>query len=84
VSPARDSLRLLARSLSDSALIREIRARPLEIRDALTEVEQRYAGWLAEDARVAELEPIEIRRLVGVQYAATVAAAAHLAGRMEM
>jgi hypothetical protein len=30
----------------------------------------------------AELKPIEIRRLVGVQYAATIAAAAHLAGRL--
>ena len=36
-SPSKDSLRLLAPSLSDSALVREIRARPLEIRDALTE-----------------------------------------------
>jgi CHAT domain-containing protein/tetratricopeptide (TPR) repeat protein len=36
-SPMRDSLRLLARSLSDSALIREVRVRPLEVRDALNE-----------------------------------------------
>ena len=38
--------------------------------------------WLAEDARNAELAPIEIRRLVAVQYAATVATAAHLAGTL--
>ena len=36
-SPQRDSLRLLVRNLSDSALIREVRLRPLEVRDALNE-----------------------------------------------
>ena len=37
VTPRQDSLRLLARHLSDSALVLEIRARPLEVRDALSE-----------------------------------------------
>jgi hypothetical protein len=35
--PSQDSLRLLARRLSDSALALEIRARPLEVREALTQ-----------------------------------------------
>jgi CHAT domain-containing protein len=36
-SPRQDSLRLVARQLSDSALVLEIRARPFEVRDALSE-----------------------------------------------
>lgn len=72
---------ILRRALRGEAAVGNVRG---VIREALAEVEQRYAEWLAEDARVAELEPIEIRRLVGVQYAATVAAAAHLAGRLEL
>jgi hypothetical protein len=72
---------ILRRALRGEAAVGNVRG---AIREALAEVEQRYAEWLAEDARVAELEPIEIRRLVGVQYAATVAAAAHLAGRLEL
>ena len=35
--PTQDSLRLLARRLSDSALALEIRARPLEVREALSQ-----------------------------------------------
>ncbi len=69
---------ILVRALRGEAAVGNVRG---SVRSALAEVEQRYAEWLAEDARVAELEPIEIRRLVGVQYAATIAAAAHLAGR---
>src|SRR2546425_10124588 len=36
-SPASDSLRLLALSLPPSSLILEVRARPLAVRDAVTE-----------------------------------------------
>ncbi|MDY7085507.1 MAG: M14 family zinc carboxypeptidase [Actinomycetota bacterium] len=72
---------ILFRALRGEAGVGNVRA---SVRSALAEVEQRYAAWLAEDARVAELDPIEIRRLVGVQYAATVAAAAHLAGRLQL
>ena len=52
------------------------------VRAALASLSERYEQWLAEDASVAQLEPIEIRRLVAVQYAATIAAAAHLSGRL--
>ncbi|MBT0770730.1 hypothetical protein KIH74_17430 [Kineosporia sp. J2-2] len=53
------------------------------VRSALAEIESRYETWLAADHRNAELAPIEINRLVGVQYAATVSAAAHLAGKLD-
>ena len=72
---------MLRRALHGEAAVGNVRA---AVRAALAEVEQRYAVWEAEDAEVAALEPIEIRRLVGVQYAATIAAAAHLAGRLTM
>ena len=72
---------ILLRALRGEAAVGNVRG---SVRAALAEVEQRYAEWLAEDAEVAELEPIEIRRLVAVQYAATIAAAAHLAGRLTM
>ncbi|WP_240670206.1 M14 family zinc carboxypeptidase [Actinoplanes solisilvae] len=71
---------ILRRALRGEAAVGNVRE---TARMALAEVEQRYAQWLAEDDQVAELEPIEISRLVGVQYAATVAAAAHLAGRLD-
>ncbi|GLZ00205.1 M14 family zinc carboxypeptidase [Actinoplanes sp. NBRC 103695] len=70
---------ILLRALRGEAAVGNVRA---AARAALAEVEQRYAGWLAEDAKAAELEPIAIRRLVGAQYAATIAAAAHLAGTL--
>ncbi|MBL7257191.1 M14 family zinc carboxypeptidase [Paractinoplanes lichenicola] len=72
---------ILLRALQGEAAVGNVRA---AVRFALAEVEQRYGGWLEEDARVAELDPIEIRRLVGVQYGATIAAAAHLAGRLQL
>jgi hypothetical protein len=70
---------VLLRALRGEAAVGNVRA---TVRGALAEVENRYTQWLAEDARTAELAPIEIRRLVAVQYAATVAAAAHLAGTL--
>jgi hypothetical protein len=70
---------ILLRALRGEAAVGNVRG---PVRAALAEVEARYGDWLMEDAMTAELEPIEIRRLVGVQYAATIAAAAHLAGRL--
>ncbi|GIE95603.1 zinc carboxypeptidase [Paractinoplanes rishiriensis] len=72
---------VLLRALRGEAAVGNVRA---SVRGALSEVERRYGAWLDEDARTAQLEPIEIRRLVAVQYAATVAAAAHLAGTLDM
>lgn len=71
---------ILRRALRGEAAVGNVRG---PIRAALTEIEERYAIWLAEDHRNAQLSPIEIRRLVGVQYAATLAAAAHLAGSLD-
>ncbi len=68
---------ILLRALRGEAAVGNVRP---AVRTALAEVEERYAQWLMDDAETAELEPIEIRRLVAVQYAATIAAAAHLAG----
>ncbi|HEY0534148.1 MAG TPA: M14 family zinc carboxypeptidase [Actinoplanes sp.] len=70
---------ILLRALRGEAAVGNVRA---SVRAALGEVEQTYAKWLLEDAQTAELEPIEIRRLVGVQYAAIIAAAAHLTGTL--
>ncbi|GAA2470283.1 zinc carboxypeptidase [Winogradskya humida] len=67
---------ILLRALQGEAAVGNVRH---SVRAALSEIEQRYADWLAEDTAGGELEPIEIRRLVSVQYAATIAAAAHLA-----
>ncbi|WP_067498891.1 M14 family zinc carboxypeptidase [Actinoplanes sp. TFC3] len=69
---------ILLRALQGEAAVGNVRE---PVRAALKDVEQRYAQWLEQDAANAELEPIEIRRLVGVQYAATIAAAAHLTAR---
>ncbi|AGL15989.1 M14 family zinc carboxypeptidase [Actinoplanes sp. N902-109] len=66
---------ILLRALRGEAAVGNVRE---PVRTALREVTARYEQWLAEDAANGELEPIEIRRLVGVQYAATIAAAAHL------
>ena len=71
---------MLLRALRGEAAVGNVRG---AARSALSEVEQRYAEWLAEDAAAAQLDPIEIRRLVGVQYAATIAAAAHLNGALD-
>ena len=70
---------ILRRALRGEAAVGNVRA---PVRAALSEVEHRYEVWLDEDAKTAELAPIEIRRLVGVQYAATIAAAAHLTGTL--
>jgi hypothetical protein len=70
---------ILLRALRGEAAVGNVRA---SVRAALAEVERTYARWLVEDEQTAELEPIEIRRLVGVQYAATIAAAAHLTGTL--
>jgi hypothetical protein len=70
---------ILLRALRGEAAVGNVRA---QVRAALGEVEKTYASWVLEDAETAELEPIEIRRLVGVQYAATIAAAAHLNGTL--
>ncbi|MFI6076238.1 M14 family zinc carboxypeptidase [Actinoplanes sp. NPDC051343] len=70
---------ILLRALRGEAAVGNVRA---HVRAALGEVEQTYATWVREDEQTAELEPIEIRRLVGVQYAATIAAAAHLNGTL--
>ena len=70
---------VLLRALRGEAAVGNVRA---AARSALAEIEQRYADWLIADARAAELAPIEIRRLVGSQYAATIAAAAHLSGTL--
>lgn len=51
-SPASDSLRLLAVSLPQSALVVEVRARPLAVRDAVAEALRR--GELDGAARIAE------------------------------
>ncbi|GAA3585075.1 M14 family zinc carboxypeptidase [Amycolatopsis ultiminotia] len=42
----------------------------------------RYETWLDEDAAAIQLEPIPIGKLVTVQYAAVIGAAAHLAGTL--
>jgi hypothetical protein len=70
---------ILLRALRGEAAVGNVRA---SVRRALAEVERVYDEWVDEDARTAQLEPIEIRRLVAVQYAATVAAAAHLTGTL--
>ncbi|MEO9322199.1 M14 family zinc carboxypeptidase [Nocardioides sp. C4-1] len=41
-----------------------------------------YEAWVADDAVAVQHDPIPIGDLVTVQYAATIAAAAHLAGRL--
>lgn len=69
----------LLRALRGEAAVGNVRA---VVREALAEVERLYEEWVAEDARHAEPEPIEIRKLVAVQYAATIAAAAHLTGTL--
>lgn len=71
---------ILRRALRGEAAVGNTRG---TIRAALAEVEEKYRAWLAEDHRNAALAPIEIQRLVGVQYAATIAAAAHLAGKLD-
>ncbi len=70
---------VLLRALQGEAAVGNVRSC---VRDALAELSARYDAWVAEDAHNAELEPIEIRRLVASQYGATIAAAAHLAGRL--
>jgi hypothetical protein len=48
--------------------------------EARAALARRYAGWCAEAEAVTPAEPIPIRTLVATQYAAVLAAAAHLAG----
>ncbi|MBA3557731.1 MAG: tetratricopeptide repeat protein [Gemmatimonadaceae bacterium] len=77
ISPARDSLRILAPRLSDSALAREARSRPLELRDALAgtlalatrgevsarEQELATARRLAAAHAIAWLDPFLVREV---------------------
>jgi hypothetical protein len=49
------------------------------VRGARAELADRYSGWCAEATAATPAEPIPIRSLVATQYAAVVAAAAHLA-----
>jgi len=49
------------------------------VRGARADLADRYAGWCAAATAATPAEPIPIRSLVATQYAAVVAAAAHLA-----
>lgn len=70
---------ILLRALSGEIASGNVRE---SVRRAHAEVAARYDEWVAEDAAELDDDFIEIRRLVGTQYAATVAAAAHLAGNL--
>jgi CHAT domain-containing protein len=65
--PPRDSLRRLAPTLSDSALVLEVRARPLEVREALTET---LASSVHGQPAVREAELVLARRLAAAYAAA--------------
>ncbi|WP_306213878.1 M14 family zinc carboxypeptidase [Actinoplanes sp. RD1] len=70
---------VLLRALRGEAAVGNVRP---EVRAALAELSAAYDAWVAADDHNDGLEPIEIRRLVSVQYAATIAAAAHLTGTL--
>ncbi|RUR00882.1 M14 family zinc carboxypeptidase [Labedella endophytica] len=53
---------------------------PVEVRRAAAELRAAYDEWIAESDAVAGLEVLPVEKLVGVQYASTLAMAAQLAG----
>lgn len=71
---------MLRRALRGEVALGNVRE---PVRAALADVEHRYDTWLAADAEADEPDPIAIGRLVAVQYAAVLAAAAQLAGTLD-
>lgn len=70
---------MLLRALQGERAVGNVRG---PVRAALAELAPRYEGWVEADAADLQLEPVPVRRLVGVQHAATLAAAAHLNGSL--
>lgn len=70
---------ILLRALTGEVVAGNVRA---SVRRAHRRVQEAYEAWVAADAAELDHEFIEIRKLVGTQYAATISAAAHLAGNL--
>lgn len=70
---------ILLRALAGELAVGNVRE---PIRTAHDQLAERYEAWLAEDAGALPYQVIEIRKLVATQYAATLATAAQLSGRL--